>query len=906
MFRATVCQSGKAARDYYTSALSLGDYYVPEDMHRSEWCGEGAKLLGLAGPVTRESFCALADNRHPGSDEQLTPRHRANRRVGYDCNFHAPKSVSIAALPGNDPELLDAVWDATTAVMRTVEERAHTRVRTGGRSEDRKTENLVWAQFLHPTSRPVDGVPDPHVHVHCFVFNCTFDREEGRWKAAQLGPMLKDAPFIQAVFHSELVKRVESLGYGVRLTEDAWEIAGIDRGLIEKYSRRTEQIERTAAKKGIDDPEKKAGLGAKTRQGKATSVPWPDVERHWHDRMAPEEQTSLGALKGKQNAAPVRGLEEAMRLAVGRTFERSAVVRETALVAEVLRACPGQATPEAIRAAFERHGVITRDLRGVAMVTTKSAVAAEQELVSIAKRGRGALPALLPPEKRLSPENESNMDAAARRIGRSQNRVTLVRTNAVSDQKQLAEAVERSLGWMSKSILYTTATGLGTAKAGDDDSRGKTESVYRLLGNDPKLKAPGRGVVWVADAHRMPLKAASELLGLAESKGFRLVLSGDALSRGGVFRGNPMDVLQRHAGLAPIRLGPETTERGAKERAASALAAGRAAEAEKLLSDSGALARVPSQSLAREAGKLLAARLTAKSTGLAVTPTPILKREVTEATRVALKLQGKLKGERSFERLVRAGLTQTEKSWCRSYRKGMVVEFSQHSGSFRRGDRWTVTGTNMLGFVEVRSGVKLATLPLRRPDRFEVFEKQKIDVGIRERVRITKNIQTRAVVDTLLGVVSKAHVRPNRTLTTGSIHRVREFTALGHMVLDNGFILKKNAGHFDHGYTVTSQADLPRRVDHVVCVDSKDSGNGATAEKLAKGLSLGRRSAAVVTDRESLTSLPREAPSGVSSLDVGTNAKSLVNSITDVIQKRSHEVFGVKPISRELERSMER
>ncbi len=905
MFRATVCRSAAAAREYYTSALSLGDYYVTPEMHRSEWCGEGAKLLGLAGPVTRESFFALAENRHPGGGEKLTPRLRANRRIGYDCNFHAPKSVSIVALPGKDPQLLDAVWDATSAVMRAVEERAHTRVRTGGRSEDRKTGNLVWGQFLHQTSRPVDGVPDPHVHVHCFVFNCTFDREESRWKAAQLGPMLKDAPFIQALFHSELVKRVESLGYGVRLTDNAWEIAGVERQLIDKYSRRTEQIERAAAKRGVQDPAEKARFGAKTRERKADSLPWSDVERHWQERMTPEEQGTVGSLKSKVTAAPVRGLDEAIRLAVGRTFDRSAVVRETALLAEVLKACPGQATPDEIRAAFERHGVISRELRGVTMVTTKAAVAAEQELVAAAKRGRGAASPLLPPEKREKLEHGDSVEAAVRQIGRSQSRVILVRTNVASGQSRLADAVERSLGWMAKDILFTSATGLGTAKAGEE-ARAKTESVYRLLGESPALKVPSRGVVWVSDAHRMPLKAASELVSLSEKKGFRLILSGDSLSRGGVFRGNPMDVLQRHAGLKAIRLGSKTTERGARERAASALLMGQATEAERLLGNAGMLRRVSTTSLAREAGQLLAARLTAKSTGLAIAPNPLLTREITEATRVALKLHRKLRGERTFERLARAGLTDTEKTWCRSYRKGMVVEFLQHSGTFRRGERWTVTGTNMLGFVEVRSGLKLGTLPLRRPERFEVFEKQKIQIGIGERVRITKSVRTRAVVDTMLGIVSKAHARPNRTLSTGSVHRVREFTALGHMVLDNGFILKKNAGHFDHGYAITSSADPPRTVDHVVYVESKDSAYGATVETFAKSISIGRRSAAVVTDRDSLTSLPRETHDRLSSLDVGTKATSLTSVISDLVQKRTREVFGVKPISRELEPSLER
>ena len=47
----------------------------------------------------------------------------------------------------------------------------------GGKNENRRTGNMAWGEFIHFTSRPVDGVPDPHLHAHCFVFNTTFDKQ---------------------------------------------------------------------------------------------------------------------------------------------------------------------------------------------------------------------------------------------------------------------------------------------------------------------------------------------------------------------------------------------------------------------------------------------------------------------------------------------------------------------------------------------------------------------------------------------------------------------------------------------------------------------------------------------------------------------------------------------------------
>ena len=64
-----------------------------------------------------------------------------------------------------------------------------TRVRTGGQDGNRVTGNMVWGEFIHTTSRPVDGIPDPQLHAHVFVFNSTWDQEENRWKAGQIrGP----------------------------------------------------------------------------------------------------------------------------------------------------------------------------------------------------------------------------------------------------------------------------------------------------------------------------------------------------------------------------------------------------------------------------------------------------------------------------------------------------------------------------------------------------------------------------------------------------------------------------------------------------------------------------------------------------------------------------------------------
>ena len=53
----------------------------------------------------------------------------ANRRVFYDFTFSPPKSVSIAALVGDDQRILEAHDEAVQVAMRQLEMYAATRVR---------------------------------------------------------------------------------------------------------------------------------------------------------------------------------------------------------------------------------------------------------------------------------------------------------------------------------------------------------------------------------------------------------------------------------------------------------------------------------------------------------------------------------------------------------------------------------------------------------------------------------------------------------------------------------------------------------------------------------------------------------------------------------------------------------
>src|SRR5665213_65095 len=284
MIRITQQDCASGAKRYY----AMADYYSEGQELVGLWGGKGASRLGLSGTVDQFSFERLCDNLHPTTGDPLTVRTRTERTVGYDFTFSVPKSVSVLYAMSGDQDIMDAFRASVDDTMREIEAEMKTRVRMGGKDENRSTGNMVWAEFIHTTSRPVDGLPDPQLHAHVFAFNTTFDDEERRWKAGQFADIKRDAPYFQAAFRVRLANKLQDIGFGVERKRDDFEIAGIPADILKRFSRRTELIEKVAEEKGITNPDRKAELGAETREKKDSELSLGQLRQAWDSRMSPE------------------------------------------------------------------------------------------------------------------------------------------------------------------------------------------------------------------------------------------------------------------------------------------------------------------------------------------------------------------------------------------------------------------------------------------------------------------------------------------------------------------------------------------------------------------------------------------------------------------------------------------
>jgi conjugative relaxase-like TrwC/TraI family protein len=838
MLRVVAHKSAAAAQQYYAEGLRREDYYSEGQEVAGKWHGKGAELLGLSGKVTPEAFAALVENRHPGTGEKLTPRMKADRRVGYDLNFHAPKSLSILHALTGDEGILNAFRSAVSETMQEIEALTTTRVRRGGAQKERVTGNLTWAEFIHFTARPVGGIPDPHLHIHCFAFNSTFDEAEGRWKAASWADIKKDAPYSEAVFHSRLTAKLSALGYGIERTRTGWEISGIPRTLIDKFSRRTAQIDRLAEKKGISDPKQKDALGAASREGKRHGMTYSDLLAAWGVRLTPEEKVLISkAVYDKVPGGPARAISIAKAFddASEKLFAKSSVVEVKRLVAETLRFGLGSVTPERAWQEFSKRKMVVREVDGETLCTSVGILAEEVALINFVRSGRGMFAPVKSRNLRFTNEQLSGeQKAAVRHILGSKDQVVGIRGAAgVGKTTLMQEAVAQIEAQGLRVFAFAPSADASRRtlrEAGFPDA----QTVAHLLANK-NLQRETRGqVIWIDEAGLLGVQDMWEILKIAGDS-TRIILTGDTAQHAPVARGDAFRLIQHYAGLRVA----EVTEIRRQERedyrkAVSALSEGDLRTAFRRLDELGAIIEVADDA---ERYRLLAQdflELSRKdSVPLVVSPTHAEGAKVTEAIRDAKREAGKLGPERSFVRYQNLQWEAPDRRRVENYREGLVIQFHQNASGIRRGALFRVMGQDDRGGLRVLDATgREMTLPLEQASRLQVFEEREINLGRGDRIRITRNGKS----------------EDGRRLNNGDVFSVAGFRHDGKILLNTGAVLDRNHGHLTHGYCQTSHSAQSKSVRDVLVAQSSKSIFASSREQFYVSVSRGKKSIRIYTD----------------------------------------------------------
>ena len=274
-------------------------YYAkeaPEHLRASAWTGKGAEALGLRGTVDPDVFREVLEGAVPdGSGRRLGRKEKdgaITHRPGRDLTFSAPKSVSLAALLGNDTAVAAAHDEA---VRRTLAWLEATTVQT--RMKDADTgllvhagnQKMVAATFRHEVSRNLD----PQLHTHAVLANMV-QGDDGKWRTMSNETLYRRQKLIGMVYRNELAQGLEAVGYRIEKThaDGRFEIAGVPRGVIEAFSTRRAEIEAAMVGFGLGDTGSSPHLAE--RAALMTRARKRDIDREALRGTWREQAVSLG------------------------------------------------------------------------------------------------------------------------------------------------------------------------------------------------------------------------------------------------------------------------------------------------------------------------------------------------------------------------------------------------------------------------------------------------------------------------------------------------------------------------------------------------------------------------------------------------------------------------------------
>jgi conjugative relaxase-like TrwC/TraI family protein len=835
--------NAQQAKDYHSQHLGPGDYYRGKDAAemKGQWHGRGAEMLQLSGEVRQEDYYRLCDNINPQTGEQLTARTKDTRRVLTDFTFDCPKAVSIAYEVGGDERLLDVLRDSVTETMAKIEAAAQARVRKGGKDTDRPTGNLIYAAHIHRTTRPVDGMPDPQLHCHATVFNATLDSVENRWKAVQLGDIVRDKRFYQAEFHARLAYKLSELGYGIKKVRNSFTLAGIDRSTIEKFSRRTAIIEAEAEKRGIDDPAAKAQLGRKTREKKSkTPLSMSELRAEWVSRLTPEERLALSSARSgleKGDGAITPG--QAKEYALEHAFQNASAVSDKRLQAEALTYAVGSIRPDSVADIAQHPEVIAEMHDGQLMTTTKTVLRDEVAMLQFAKEGqRKCSPFASAPATNAFAGLSEEQKKAALHVIMSRDTVTGVVGKAGTGKTRMMRATIDALQSESGQKVFVFAPSSQASRGVLKKEGFKDAETLEMLLKNEKLQTQTKGqVLWIDEAGLVSSTDMRRLMEVARKNGNRVILSGDYTQHSSVEAGDAFRLLEREAGVRLARLTEirRQTDPGYK-KAVEAIAQGTARAGQKgfdALDTMGCVIEATGEERHR---LLVSDYLRASEDGksaLIIAPTHSEGQKLTDALRHALKERGALGKERGFIVRRSTGWTDAEKGDVRNYEPGMVVEFHQNAKGFTRGDKAVVAeGEN--GLVLQKQDGARAPLPLNQAQRFEAYRTREIALAKGDRIRITRN-----------GEAKVEGAAKGTRLNNGDVLTVEGFTKEGDIRLENGKLLPKDWGHMSLGYVDTSYSSQGKTVDRVFIAAGNESLPATNQQQWYVSASRGREMAKV-------------------------------------------------------------
>ncbi len=255
--------AARAVSSYFKDAYA--DYYVKDldNKFAGQWCGKGSQQMGLTGSIDKETLTAALSGR--AGSQEVKNAGSADRYMGWDMTFSAPKSVSLAWAFANEDhkkEIEQAHLTAARGAFEFIEEKITTRLGAGG--QIKQTALIAAASFLHFTSR--EG--DPQLHSHYVIPNLSIS-SDGKLRTMVSQEFYNYKMVVGAFYQAELSLRMKKLGYVVEEgVKGTFRLASVNKTIERSFSKRAEEINLVAAKLGADFYVAQRGVVLLTRPSK--------------------------------------------------------------------------------------------------------------------------------------------------------------------------------------------------------------------------------------------------------------------------------------------------------------------------------------------------------------------------------------------------------------------------------------------------------------------------------------------------------------------------------------------------------------------------------------------------------------------------------------------------------------
>ncbi len=896
--------------------------------------GKGGEKLGLEknSKITAEQFERLCQGKHPQTGEQLIqsaidPSAKTEHRAATDIPFSMPKSYSAGAFVHEKKDIIDIHNSTVKETMSRMEaEYAFARDAQG---KPVYTGNMVFAGATHSTSR----ANDMQVHTHVLLLNTT-QRPDGKWVATYNDAIFRDQKYITSIYRSILSEKMVQAGYQL---DSKGELIGIPKNLLENFSKRRAQIEKTEKemkeKGGIKNDglrNKKATL--ESRPDKDKKITEEQLRQKWDSEIEKLGYTKEGLLSGfTQSQEKARSEKEAsteklteqdyVRFAVKDAVLKKSVFSKTEVLREAAKLSYQDGIgmdrlEKAFSELISQKEIVTlrehQNAQHRGAYSTKEQIQAENEIVQMAKDGKGAVKPIMSMEEAENAAKNyeqgkgtvltTGQKDAALHILTTTNRINLIAGHAGSGKTFAMDAVNASVVAHNAGIEVRAMGFTGKAAAELEAKTGiSTTTVDRALIDISKSMPTNSPKLWIIDEHSMlSSRKYHEIAKLAVRDNATVISVGDLKQKAAIEAGRPIHDMQDHAGLQPVKMSEilrqkpqwyrEITTELAKvenEKGIDREKVNRAVDfAFSKLDQLGKIKEVKNDAALKK--ETVTEYLKDYKNSIVVTSTNKEKSAFNSLIRDELKTRGEVSeaGQR-FTCYESKSLSDTDKRLAHNYEPGnyISVDFGAKGLGVKSGVAAEITGRdlskNTINITYTnRYGDQHRTLNVMRyGNKLSLFEKKNIEFAPGDKILFLKNS-------------TETHKREGINVKNGMTGIVQSIGGQGRITAQVGqreiTWNVKDYGYLSHGYAMTTDK-AQGSTESKVIMPSDTTKAGQHFKQFYTGITRGERDIKIITtSKTDLKEQSKMVFEKSSTLDYEKSKTEITRNVISKMQKAEY------------------